>query len=113
MTVKEVDISSEVLHIDWFVEVGGILALIVATVIAIIITPCCTRFHTTKFYTTKFYAASEAIGKGIIIYRCDFGFYRLCIWGIYKRNRNIYKGSRDTCRGSCDVYRLGCRRKII
>ncbi len=106
MIVKEVDISSEVLYIDWFVEVGGVLALVVATVIAIIIAPCCTRFRTTKFYTTRFHAPSEAIGKGIVVHRRDFGFYRLCIWG-------IYRGSRDVRKGSCDVYRLGRRRKVI
>ena len=78
MTVKEVDISSEVLYIDWFVKVGGVFALIVATIIAIIIAPYCTRFRTTKFYTTRFYITSEAIGKGIVVHRRDFGFYWLC-----------------------------------
>ena len=120
MTVKEVDISNEVLYIDWFVKVGGVLALVVATIIAIIIMPYCTRFRTTKFYTIRFYAASEAIGKGIDIHRCDFGFYWLCIWGIYRGSCDVCRGScdvcrgsRDACRGSCDVCRLGCRRKVI
>ena len=63
MTVKEVDINSEVLYINVVIviitEVGGALALIV--------TPCCTRFRTARFYTT-----SKAVDKGIVVYRCDY-----------------------------------------
>ena len=71
MTVKEVDINSEVLYIDIvviiIVKVGGALALIVATFVTNVAAPCCTRFRTARFRTT-----SEAMGKGIIIYRHDY-----------------------------------------
>jgi len=46
MTVKEVDINSEVL---------------------LVITPCYTRFRTTRFRIT-----SKAVDKGIVVYRCDY-----------------------------------------
>jgi hypothetical protein len=52
MTVKEVDINSKVLYINWFV---------------LIIASCYTRFRTTRFYTT-----SKAVGKGIIVYRYNY-----------------------------------------
>jgi hypothetical protein len=76
MAVKEVDINSEVLYIDVIIvvviEVGGTLALIV--------TPCCTRFRITRFHTTRFCTASEAVDKGIVIYRYD---YILCSFNWY------------------------------
>jgi len=63
MIVKEVDINSKVLYIDVVIviiaEVGSALALIV--------TPCCTRFRTTRFYAT-----SKAVDKGIVIYRHNY-----------------------------------------
>jgi hypothetical protein len=66
MIVKEVDINGKVGRVI-VVEVGGALALVVATPIAIITVSCCTRFRTTRFYAT-----SEAIGKGVIIYRRNY-----------------------------------------
>ena len=63
MIVKEININSEVFYINIIIiiiaEVGGALALI--------ITPYCTRF-----YTTKFCATSEAINKGIVIYKYNY-----------------------------------------
>jgi len=66
MTVKEVDINGKVRRVI-VVEVGGALALIVATPITIITAPYCTRFRTTRFYTT-----GKAVDKGIIIYRRNY-----------------------------------------
>ena len=65
MAVKEVNINSKVKRVI-VVEVGGALALIVATPIAIITASYYTRFRT-RLYTT-----SKAIGKGIVIYRRDY-----------------------------------------
>ena len=66
MAVKEVNIDSKVRRVI-VVEVGSTLALIIVTLIADITAPCCTRFHTTRLYT-----ASEAIGKGIVVYRRNY-----------------------------------------
>jgi len=76
MTVKEVNINSKVLYVDVIIiviaEVGGAFALIIATVIANVAAPCCTRFRTTRFYTTRFCTTSKAIDKGIVVYRYDY-----------------------------------------
>jgi hypothetical protein len=66
VAVKEVNINGKVRRVI-VIEVGGALALIIATPIAIITTSCCTRFRTTRFYTT-----SKAIGKGVIVYRHNY-----------------------------------------
>jgi len=66
MTVKEVNINGKVGRVI-VIEVGGALALVVATPIAIITAPYYTRFRTTRFYTTN-----KAIDKGIIIYRRNY-----------------------------------------
>ena len=66
MAVKEVNIDGKVGRVI-VIEIGGTFALIVATFIADITAPYCTRFHTTRLYT-----ASEAIGKGIVIYRRNY-----------------------------------------
>ena len=68
MVVKEVNIDGKVGRVI-IVEVGGTLALIVTTLIADITAPYCTRFRTIRLYT-----ASEAIGKGIVIYRRNYIF---------------------------------------
>ena len=65
MVVKEVNINGKVGRVI-VVEVGGTLALVVATLIIDITAPYYTRFRTTRFYTRK------AIGKGIIIYRRNY-----------------------------------------
>ena len=65
MVVKEVNINGKVGRVI-IVEVGGALALIVATPIAIITASYYIRFRT-RLYTT-----SEAIGKGIIVYRRNY-----------------------------------------
>jgi len=62
MTVKEVDVNSEVLYINVVIVVAK-----VGSVFALIITSCCTRFRTTRFRTT-----SKAIDKGIVVYRRDY-----------------------------------------
>ena len=63
MTVKEVNINSKVFYINIVIiiitEVGGAFALI--------ITSYCTRFCTTRFRIT-----SEAVDKGIIVYRYNY-----------------------------------------
>jgi len=73
MTVKEVNINSKVLYVNVIIvviaEVGGAFALIVATLVANVAAPCCTRFRTTRFYTTRFYTTSKAVDKGIVVYR--------------------------------------------
>jgi hypothetical protein len=65
MTVKEVNINSEVFYINIIIiiiaEVGGAFALI--------ITLYCTRFYTTRFRTT-----SKAVDKSIVIYRHNYIF---------------------------------------
>ena len=66
MVVKEVNINGKVGRVI-VVEVGSALALIVATPIAIITASYYTRFRTTRFHTT-----SEAIGKGIVVYRYNY-----------------------------------------
>ena len=68
MAVKEVNIDSKVGRVI-IIEIGGALALIIATFIADITAPCCTRFYTTRLYT-----ASKTIGKGIVVYRHDYIF---------------------------------------
>jgi len=60
VAVKEVNINGKVRRVI-VVEVGGALALIIATPIAII-----------RFRTTRFCATSEAIGKGVIVYRHNY-----------------------------------------
>jgi len=67
MTVKEVDINSEVLYINVVIviaEVGSVFALIIAS--------CYTRFYTTRFRTTRFYTTGKAVDKGIVVYRRDY-----------------------------------------
>jgi hypothetical protein len=66
VAVKEVNINSKVRRVI-VVEVGGALALIIATPIAIITVSYCTRFRTTRFCTT-----SKAVGKGVVVYRRDY-----------------------------------------
>jgi hypothetical protein len=66
VVVKEVNINGKVGRVI-VVEVGGALALIVATPIAIITASCYARFCTTRFYTT-----SKAIGKGVVVYRHNY-----------------------------------------
>jgi len=63
MTVKEVNINSEVLYINVVI----IIVAEVGSTLALVITPCCTRFRTTRFYIT-----SKAVDKGIVIYRRDY-----------------------------------------
>ena len=71
MAVKEVNINGKVRRVI-VVEVGGALALIVATPITIITISCCIRFYTTRFHTTRFYIISKAIGKGIVVYKRNY-----------------------------------------
>ena len=66
MAVKEVNINGKVGRVI-VVEVGGAFALVVITLIADVIAPCCIRL-----YTIRPYAISEAIGKGVIVYRRDY-----------------------------------------
>jgi len=66
VAVKEVNINGKVGRVI-VVEVGGALALVVATPIAIITVSCCTRFRTTRFCAT-----SEAMGKGVVVYRRNY-----------------------------------------
>jgi hypothetical protein len=66
VVVKEVNINGKVGGVV-VIEVGGALALVVATPIAII-----TASYYTRFRTTRFYATSKAIGKGIVIYRRNY-----------------------------------------
>ena len=63
MTVKEVNINSEVLYINVII----IIIAEIGSTLAIIIIFCCTRFHTTRFHTT-----SKAVDKGIVVYRCNY-----------------------------------------
>ena len=56
MTVKEVNINRKVLYINF------------------ITVPCYTKFYITRFHTTRFHVTSEAVDKGIVIYRCDYIF---------------------------------------
>ena len=65
MAVKGVNINGKVGRVI-VVEVGSTLILIIATFIAIITASYCTRF------CTRLYTTSKAVGKGIIIYRCDY-----------------------------------------
>jgi hypothetical protein len=71
VVVKEVNINGKVGRVI-VIEVGGALALIVATLIVNITAPYCTRLRTTRFYTTKLYTTRKAIGKGIVVYRRDY-----------------------------------------
>ena len=64
MAVKEVNIKGKVGRVI-VVEVGGALALIVATSIAI------TASYCTRFYT-RLYTTSKAVGKGIVVYRRNY-----------------------------------------
>jgi len=66
MTVKEVDINGKVGRVI-IVEVGGALALVVATPITIITAPYYTRFRITRFCAT-----GKAVNKSIIIYRRNY-----------------------------------------
>ena len=66
MTVKEVDINGKVGRVI-VVEVGSALALVIATLITDVTAPYCTRFCTTRLY-----AASKAVDKGIVVYKCDY-----------------------------------------
>jgi len=75
MTVKEVDINGKVGRVI-VIEVGGALALVIATLIVDITVPYCTRFRTTRVCTTRLYATREAIGKGIVVYRRNYIFSR-------------------------------------
>ena len=64
MAVKEVNIKGKVGRVI-VIEVGGALALIVATPITI----------TVSYYTrfrTRLYTTSKAIGKGIVVYRRNY-----------------------------------------
>jgi membrane protein YdbS with pleckstrin-like domain len=63
ITVKEVDINSEVLYIDVVI----VIIIKVGSTLALVITPCYTRFCTTRFYTTRFRITSKAIDKGIVV----------------------------------------------
>jgi hypothetical protein len=66
VVVKEVNINGKVGRVI-VVEVGGALALIVATPITII-----TASYYTRFRTTRFYATSKAIGKGVVVYKHNY-----------------------------------------
>jgi hypothetical protein len=66
VAVKEVNINGKVGRVI-VVEVGGALALIVATPITIITASYYTRLHTTRFCVT-----SKSIGKGVVVYRRDY-----------------------------------------
>ena len=71
MIVKEININSEVLYINndiiTIAKVGGAFTLIVVTFITNIAVPYYTRFRTARFYII-----SEAISKGIIIYKYNY-----------------------------------------
>ena len=67
MAVKEVNVNSKVRRVVVVIEVGGAFALVVITLIANVIAPYYTRFHTTRRYIT-----SKAIGKGIVVYKRNY-----------------------------------------
>ena len=67
MVVKEVNINGKIGRVI-IIKESGTLALIITTFIAII-----TVFYYIRF-RTGLYTTSEAVGKGIIIYRYNYIF---------------------------------------